>query len=330
MTAPALTAQQSFEYRTGCRSMLKRKHLREREKLPVRAFAGIQVFENFISVKGKPFVKRKRFIKADGNGCHHNPEKLKALVERSPYDDESGHLDSERVQSVQGKRFDSYGNKIRTNAQYKAANKAKLYYKNPKILPFIDVARKSLNRLKGRSTIGMHRSEGREATSCTLEVLFLNMDVHSLRVGRPDVANKKLFHYPKNSTLAAQSGLHPRRFQRQLELLEASGVIGMSRRYEKLETGEYVGKASAIWFERDFMKAFGMLNTFNRTSAQLTAREKRNDKHGVKTEEQIKAEAIDKLCRAAGQIVSKKRVNRDINKLRAFLDADESPPDTKH
>jgi len=335
MTAPAITAPVLFKRRTGQSCLLKRKQLRALRKLQsksMRSFGVIQAYELHTSVKGKAFRKRKYFIKASGNGCYHEPSNLKPLVTRSPYSKDTGKPDRNLVVRVAGKDHDEYGNRLRSNAQYKAIAKAKEYYLNPNVLPFIEVARTAIKRQKsGSSKIGKHRSEGREGLCCTLEALFLNMDIHSFRVGRPDASDKKVFHYAVNESIAAQVGLHPKRLQRNLELLEAANIIYMKRQYEELENGEYVGKASAIGFTHDFMKAFGMKFTFHRTSQQLTKREKQNAQRDVKTPEQIKAEATDKLCQAAsGIIVSKATVKRDVKKLYSFLDGDDSPPDPAH
>lgn len=331
MTGPAVTTPFEFQYCTGRRSMLPRKHLRERAKKPARSFdAAIQPYQTCISVKGKRFPKRKYFVKASGNSCHHNPDELKSVVEKSPYDAESGKIDPLLSQKVQGKKFDQYGNRIRTNAQYKAINKAKQYQTNPDILPSVDIARRAKKRRRcGISKIGKHRSEGREGLCSTLELLFLNMDVHSFRVGRPDLTDKKLFHYVLNENLASGAGLGKKRFDRNIELLVDAKIIGTSRKYEKLKSGKYVGKASAIWFTDDFMKSFGMFNTFDRTSKQLTKRDKDHALRDIKTPEQLKAEATDKLCQAAGAIVSSKRVKRDVKSLYDFIDSDD-PPETKH
>jgi len=335
MTAPAITVPLQFKRRTGQSCLLKRKQLRAFRKLQsksTRSFGVIQPYESHVSVKGNAFLKRKYFIKATGNGCYHEPSNLQPLVAKSPYSKATGKPDRDLVIRLAGKDHDEYGNRLRTNAQYKAIAKAKEYYHNPNVLPFIEVARKAIkNRSCGSHKIGRHRSEGREGLCCTLEVLFLNMDIHSFRVGRPDDSDKKVFHYAINESLAAQVGLHPKRLQRNLELLEAANIIYMKRQYEKLDNGDYVGKASAIGFTHDFMKAFGMKFTFNRTSQQLTKRDKQNAQRDEKTPEQIKAEATDKLCQAAsGIIVSKATVKKDVQDLYSFLDTDDSPPDPAH
>ena len=324
MTSPALTSPFEFKYRTGSYSLLKRKHLRERDKLPARSFdAAIQVFQRFVSTKGKPFKKQIKFIKTPGNGCYHDSNNLKPVVGAGPYSADSGKLDPMLMHKVRGKKFDNYGNAVRTNAQYKAAAKAKRYYSDPDLLPSIKAARQAKNRMKGGSgKVGKHRSEGREAACSILEVLFMNTDILSLRVGRPDVSNKKLFHYATNSALASQGGLGFKRFQRGIELLRDAKILGTSRRYEQLKSGKYVGKASAIWFTREFMKSFDMLNTFNRTAKQLTVRAKKLIEHGVKSAEQVKAEATDALCRAASQVVSVKTVRRDVKELFDLIDTD--------
>ncbi len=334
MTAPATTAPLQFKRRCGQSCLLKRKQLREFRKLQknTRTFGEKQAYESHTSVKDKAFRKRKYFVKPHGNGCFHEPANLKPLIARSPYRADTGKPDRDIIIKIGKKDHDEYGNRLRTNAQYKAADKAKQYYNNPNVLPFIDVARKAMKRQKqgSNSKIGKHRSEGREGLCCTLEGLFLNMDIHSFRVGSPDIANKKVFHYATNQSIATQIGLHPKRLQRNLELLEAAGIIKMKRQWEELENGEYVGKASAIWFTRKFMKAFGMLFTFNRTSEQLTQREKNNAQRDVKTPEQIKAEATDELCQEAANIAGKKTVKRYVNDLFNFIDTDESPPGTAY
>lgn len=327
MTAPAITVPLQFKRRTGQACLLKRD---QRRAKPTRSFATIQAYETHTSVKGKVFRKRKYFVKLSGNGCNHDSGSLKPLVARSPYSKETGKPDRNLVVKVGGKDHDEYGNRLRSNAQYKAIDKAKKYYDNTSILPSVDIARHATKRQKSGSSskMGKHRSEGREGLCCTMEGLLLNMDIHSLRIGCPDPSNKEIFHYAFNESIAAQIGIHPKRLQRNLEILEAAGIIGMQRQWEKLESGEYVGEASAIWFTRDFMKAFGMLDTFNRTSEQLTAHNKVKAQRGVKTPEQIKAEATDKLCQAAANIAGKKTVKRFVNELFTFIDTDDSPPNS--
>lgn len=324
MTSPAAIVPIEFKRRLGQRSLLPRK---QRRKKPSKDFGGIFLYGDFVSVKGKSYKKKKYPIRPSGNGCHHDPDNLKLLIENTPYSKETGK--PERV-FVKGKSYDAYGNRLRSNAQYKAAKKAQGYYSNPNILPSVGVALQAIKRKKGGGKRGQHRSEGREGVCGVMEILFLNMDVHSLRVGRPDISDKKVFHYHTNATLAAESGLGEKRLQRNLELLEAAGIIGMKRRHEKLPSGAHIGKASAIWFTRDFMKSFDMLNTFNRTSQQLTKRDKQNALRDVKTPEQVKAEATDRLCQAAGALVSKKIMRRDINSLFQLMDEDDGPPVTAH
>lgn len=325
MTARAATEPFAFKYRPGRCCQLKQK---QRRLKPTRSFSAKQAYTEHTSIKGKTFYKRKYFVTASGNGCHHETESLKPVVEKSPYSAETG---KPQRHFFNNKPHDENGNRLRSNVQYKAVKKVKAYYANPEVFEFIDIARKALKRKRGGgSKIGKHRSEGREALCCALEGLFLNVDVHSFRVGRPHATNNKLFHYATNAAIAAQCGLHPKRLQRSLELLEAAGVIKMKRQYEKLKNGEYVGKASAIWFTRAFMKAFGMLNAFNRTSQQLTKRRKQDSHRGIKSEEQVKAEANDQLCQAASQIVSKKKLTRSIKSLVEFIDVDDSPPEITH
>ena len=324
MTAQATTSPFAFEFRSGRRCLLKRK---QRRLKPSRSFSAKQVFTEHTSVLGKKFIKRKYFVKSTGNGCHHDPDKLKPIAEVSPYDEKTGkpvrHF-------FNNKAHDAYGNRLRTNVQYKAAKKAKAYYVNPDIFPFIEVARKAQKRKKGGGKIGKHRSEGREGLCCTLEGLFFSMDIHSFRIGRPNISDPKKFHYATNESIATQCGISPKRLQRNLELLEAAGMIQMKRQYVKLKDGGHVGKASAIWFTRAFIKAFGMMSSFNRTSQQLTKHSKKNAEQGIKTPEQIKAEATDMLCQAASQIVSKKQIRKSVKSLFDFIDSDESPPPRSH
>ena len=323
MTDSAIT----FHYQSGQRSLLPRRFrsVVVSEENQQRFSKAIQPVFEMISTKGTQFVRRKFFIKPDGNGCSHDKRAVKRLISKNPYENKG----KPEHYVVQGKRFDEWGNKLRSNAQYKATQKTDQYYSNTDVMPSIEAARKALKRKAGGGKTRHHRSEGREGVCRVISTLLMSMDVHSLRVGRPDAANKKVFHYHSNESLAALSGLGMKRFQRHLELLQAAGVICMKRQYEKLENGEYVGKSSAIWFTRKFMKSMGLLTTFNRTSEQLTSREKKHQVRAVKTPDQLRAEATDELCRDASRIVSKKTVRSTVRDLFSFIN-EEDPPNQNH
>lgn len=325
MTSPAITTPFRFNYQTGQRSLLPRKQ--RRMKPSKGKFSSvIQAYETLVSSKGKAFQRRKYFVKPSGNGCFHDKKAFAPLVAENPYEIAKG---KPKPYVIKGKRFDEWGNRLRSNAQYKAVKVTDKYYKNPLSMPFIESARRAMKRKQGGGKLRQHRSEGRSGICKVLATLLLNIDIHSLRVGRPDTSDKKIFHYHLNESLSAQSGLGAKSFQRHLELLQLAGVICMRRQFEKLANGEHVGKSSAIWFTRKFMKAMGLLSAFNRTSEQLTKREKNNLVRDIKTPEQVKAEATDSLCQEAGQIVSKDTVRKSIKELASFLDLDDSPPETQ-
>lgn len=330
MSGPANTTPFTFKYQTGQRCLLNAKQLKAgqeayaiyRDRNP-NAFGGFtQPVERIKTAEGKVVIRRKHFVKLSGNGCAHDKRALKTLVDANPYDKMKGKPEKH---VIQGKPFDLYGNRLRSNAQYKAIKRIDRYTADTSAMPSIEAARKAIKRKNGGGKVRKHRSEGREAICRTLSTLLMNMDVHSFRVGKPDVSNRKLFYYHRNEKLAAESGLGAKRFQRHLELLAAAGIIKMKRQWEELKDG-YKGKASAIWFTRGFMKSMNLLNLFNRTSEQLTSRLKKNEQRDAKTPEQVQAEATDKLCQEASKgVVPTNLLKRSVKELYSFIDTEDPP-----
>lgn len=350
-TTQAVTTPISFTYRSGQRSMLPRE-LRMGQVEKTRTFKPLQYVYDYVDttvtikdgdkkVKKQTVAKKRKFlVKSSGNGFFHRPDSFVSLVPKSPYDTKVG--ESPRVHTVEmhkkdgagntvftkKQKFDDWGNKLRSKAQYKGIVKTDQYYKKPSTLPSIAACRNAEKRRQGRKKARLHRSEGRANVCKLMAALFLNVDIHSFRVGVPDKTDNKLFHYTTNESLAAQSGLSTKAVQRTLATLKSAGIIEMKRQYEKNDDGSYSGRASAIWLTRTFMKASGLLFAFNHASERITAKGKKLESRGVKSAEQIQSEATDQLCQQASGLIGGSELKSQMRELNSFLDggSDDAPP----
>lgn len=349
MTTQAVTSPFLFSYQVGQRSLLKRK-LRNGHVERTRTFKEIVYLRETVKtnmvikkeIKEVDITKRKYLVKPSGNGCFHDKNKLRTIVQKNPYDTKLGedpvthevelHKFDAHGNKVHTKklRFDTWGNKLRMKAQYKAIQKTSQYFHKPSTLPSIAVQRNAAKRREGKKAARTHRSESREAVCRVLEVLMLNVDVHSLRIGSPDKTDTQSFHYTTNESLAAQSGVSSKQMQRTLDILHKSGCIGIKLQSEKCKDGKYKGKASRIWFTRNFMKSMGLLSSFDRASEQIRNKARKSEERGVKTPEQVQAEATDQLCQAASGVILKgSKARKEFKRLNDFLDTGDEPP-TSH
>lgn len=292
---------QSFRFAPGARSRLRyRSKPKKREPLP----------DNFKNCYIQPYSVRrdprkdkvtqrvkKYFVSPPGNGCWHNPNEPRHLIPDNPYDTPLG--DDVRALTVDGKKYDEFGNRLRSKAQYRGADKAREYYHNVDVIPSIAVARRTAKAKVGQRA-RLHQSNGRESASRVLSALFMNVDVTTLRIGKPDYTDAKSFFYLTLESIAAQAGVSYSQAKRALKALVDAKVIKRSKQYTEEEDGTYTGRASAMWFSRTFIRSLGLDGLYSRTAKKLHKRNKERKERGYKIPAQVEAEAREALCSSAG------------------------------
>lgn len=240
---------------------------------------------------------KKFYVSPPGNGCWHDPDAMQPLIPENPYNTPMG--EKVNALTIDGKKYDAFGHRLRSKAQYRGVDKANEYYTNVDVLPSMAVARRTKKAKEGKRA-RLHSSTGREATSRVLSALFMNVDVTTLRIGKPDYANPKSFFYLTLDSIAAQAGVSYSRVKRVLQALVDAKAIKRSKQYTEEEDGTYTGRASAMWFTRTFIRSLGLESLYSRTAKKLHKRNKERKERGYKIPAQIEAEAREALCSSAG------------------------------
>lgn len=157
------------------------------------------------------------------NRCDHLKDSPTWILRNNPYETKS--------------KTDDFGFKRRPKLLYKAAEKFRRYYENPSMFPM-------LNNLVNNSK--NQRSERREAIVKLMEVILLNMEVKSFRVGY-FCSYRNEFVYRSLKWLAEKAGISYARAKRAWKDLRSVGIVSRKKIAHKQEDGSFRSPAYAKW-----------------------------------------------------------------------------------